>query len=116
MRILEFDQFEFPNDLTEEHLRLFIERREHIPDPDEFLQHCLSGDERSRLMTGHAGAPYEASLWRGEIHELLSRFTSDLVPELAGSHVTPLLLEPDDITLLIVTPYRFILYEWGSAA
>lgn len=43
MPILEFDQFEFPRASSEEHLGLFVERREHVAEPGKFLQHCLSG-------------------------------------------------------------------------
>lgn len=116
MQILEFDQFEFPCASSEEHLRLFIESRERNPEVAGFLARCLCSEERSISPADPPSMSYEESPWKSEIRELLTHFTPELAKELPGSRVTTLLLEHDEHSLLITTRYRYVLYEWSSAA
>jgi hypothetical protein len=116
MQIFEFDQFEFPDPSGEEHLRLFIESRERNPEIAGFLARCLSSDERASFPVDPPSKSYEEAPWRGEIHKLLAHFAPELAKELPGSRVTTLLLRHDEHTLLITTRYRYVLYEWSSAA
>lgn len=116
MRILEFDQFEFPYASSEEHLRLFIENKSRIAEQTHFLAACLSAEERSHLNANASPMPYEEVFWKSEIYELLSHFAPQLAESLPRSYITPLRHETDEHSLLIVTEEQFVLYELSSAA
>jgi hypothetical protein len=116
MRILEFDQFEFPYASSEERLRLFIENKSRIAEQAHFLATCLGTEDRSRFNANASPMPYGDTLWKSEIYELISHFVPQLAQTLSRSYITTLLHETDEHSLLIETGEQFVLYEWSSAA
>jgi len=116
MQTLEFDQFEFANPSTEEHLRLAVERKSRMPVISTFLDQCLSRVQQASLVSPIPPQPFQECFWRREVEDLLARFAPQLVPDLDESMVTVLLNEFDEHWLLIDSPRKFILYEWRTSA
>jgi len=116
MKILEFDQFEFPYHSSEERLRLSIEAKSRSRDANAFVERCLTHEQRGKLAKSESPVLFESSHWRGELIELVAHFAPELVIELPSAHVTTLLNENGEHWLLLETPATFVLYEWSSAA
>ena len=116
MRRLEFDQFEFPNASTEEHLVVTLEERGRSPSKDirSFVARCDEGTRLSEELNGAAMLPLAASHVR--FLDYLETFAQVPKTEIRQARVARLSWEEDEETAVVETPRFFVLFRWSASA
>ena len=116
VRRLEFDQFEFPNHSTEEHLVLTLEEKAQSQSISEFLSRCEEGLSLITSLTAASMKPLSGSHGSAEISKYLQSFGAVSASEIAEASYVRLSDDPDQEIILLETPSYFVLYQWSTSA
>lgn len=115
MKLLSFDQFEFENPDSEEHLEVAVSMRSAFPHPDvcSFVASVVSVAASKELP--EAG-PFSESKGYGLVRGYLKHFASIALPEPCSWPTYVLNDTGDEFHAVLCGPETFISYLWSTSA